>query len=90
MYVTWSGQFEYLERAVDKLKIVVPLTLLIIFVLLYFSLKRGAETMIVMPLGAVLAGRRRVVPVGARLQHEHRRGGGFHRAGPAWPPRPAW
>ena len=48
MYVTWSGQFEYLERAVDKLKIVVPLTLLIIFVLLYFSLKRGAETMIVM------------------------------------------
>jgi Cu(I)/Ag(I) efflux system membrane protein CusA/SilA len=48
MYVTWSGQFEYLERAVDKLKIVVPLTLLIIFVLLYFSLKRGAETLIVM------------------------------------------
>ena len=48
MYVTWSGQFEYLERAVDKLKIVVPLTLLIIFVLLYLSLKRGAETLIVM------------------------------------------
>jgi len=48
MYVTWSGQFEYLERAVDKLKLVVPLTLLIIFVLLYFSLKRGAETLIVM------------------------------------------
>jgi Cu(I)/Ag(I) efflux system membrane protein CusA/SilA len=48
MYVTWSGQFEYLERAVDKLKVVVPLTLLIIFVLLYFSLKRGAETVIVM------------------------------------------
>jgi len=48
MYVAWSGQFEYLERAADKLKIVVPLTLLIIFVLLYFSLKRGAETLIVM------------------------------------------
>jgi len=48
MYVTWSGQFEYLERAVSKLKIVVPLTLAIIFLLLYFSLKRGAETMIVM------------------------------------------
>jgi Cu(I)/Ag(I) efflux system membrane protein CusA/SilA len=48
MYVIWSGQFEYLERAVDKLKIVVPLTLLIIVVLLYFSLKRGAETLIVM------------------------------------------
>jgi len=48
MYVTWSGQFEYLERAVERLKVVVPLTLAIIFVLLYLSLKRGAETMIVM------------------------------------------
>jgi Cu(I)/Ag(I) efflux system membrane protein CusA/SilA len=48
MYVTWSGQFEYLERAVERLKVVVPLTLAIIFVLLYLSLKRGAETLIVM------------------------------------------
>jgi copper/silver efflux system protein len=48
MYVTWSGQFEYLERAVDKLKIVVPLTLAIIFVLLYLSLSRVTETMLVM------------------------------------------
>ncbi len=47
-YVTWSGQFEYLERAVDKLKIVVPLTLAIIFVLLYLSLSRFTETMLVM------------------------------------------
>ena len=48
MYVTWSGQFEYLERAVDKLKLVVPLTLAIIFVLLYLSLARVTETLIVM------------------------------------------
>ncbi len=48
MYVTWSGQFEYLERAVDKLKLVVPLTLLIIFVLLYLSLKSTTDTLIVM------------------------------------------
>jgi Cu(I)/Ag(I) efflux system membrane protein CusA/SilA len=48
MYVSWSGQFEYLERAVDKLKIVVPLTLAIIFVLLYLSLSRVTETMLVM------------------------------------------
>jgi copper/silver efflux system protein len=48
MYVTWSGQFEYLERAVDKLRIVVPLTLAIIFVLLYLSLSRVTETMLVM------------------------------------------
>jgi len=33
--VSWSGQFEYLERATAKLKVVVPATLLIIFVLLY-------------------------------------------------------
>ncbi|MCE2969986.1 MAG: efflux RND transporter permease subunit, partial [Burkholderiales bacterium] len=48
MYALWSGQFEYLQRAADKLKIVVPATLAIIFVLLYLSLKRAAETMIVM------------------------------------------
>jgi Cu(I)/Ag(I) efflux system membrane protein CusA/SilA len=48
MYVTWSGQFEYLDRAVDKLKLVVPLTLAIIFVLLYFSLKKIGDTLIVM------------------------------------------
>jgi len=42
MYVTWSGQFEYLERAIDKLALVVPLTLAIIFVLLYLSLKSFA------------------------------------------------
>jgi Cu(I)/Ag(I) efflux system membrane protein CusA/SilA len=48
MYALWSGQFEYLQRAVDKLKIVVPATLAIIFVLLYLSLKRVAETLIVL------------------------------------------
>jgi len=48
MYVTWSGQFEYMERAVDKLKLVVPLTLGIIFVLLYLSLGRATETLLVM------------------------------------------
>jgi Cu(I)/Ag(I) efflux system membrane protein CusA/SilA len=48
MYVTWSGQFEYLERAIDKLALVVPLTLAIIFVLLYLSLKSFGDTAIVM------------------------------------------
>ena len=33
--VSWSGQFEYLERASERLKLVVPLTLAVIFVLLY-------------------------------------------------------
>jgi Cu(I)/Ag(I) efflux system membrane protein CusA/SilA len=47
-YVTWSGQFEYMERAKEKLKVVVPLTILIIFVLLYFNFRRLTETLIVM------------------------------------------
>jgi len=47
-YVVWSGQFEYLERAKAKLKIVVPLTLLIIFLLLYLNFRRLTETLIVM------------------------------------------
>ncbi|MGA9961344.1 MAG: efflux RND transporter permease subunit [Azonexus sp.] len=47
-YVTWSGQFEYMERAIEKLKVVVPVTLLIIFVLLYLNFRRLTETLIVM------------------------------------------
>jgi Cu(I)/Ag(I) efflux system membrane protein CusA/SilA len=47
-YLQWSGQFEYLERAEAKLKIVVPATLLLIFVLLYLNFRRITETLIVM------------------------------------------
>ncbi len=47
-FVTWSGQFEYMERAKEKLKVVLPLTLLIIFVLLYLNFRRVTETLIVM------------------------------------------
>jgi copper/silver efflux system protein len=47
-YATWSGQFEYMQRAIEKLKIVVPVTVLIIFVLLYMNFRRLPETLIVM------------------------------------------
>ncbi|MBZ0069749.1 MAG: efflux RND transporter permease subunit, partial [Thiobacillus sp.] len=47
-YITWSGQFEYMERAIGKMKIVIPVTLLIIFVLLYLNFRRLTETLIVM------------------------------------------
>jgi copper/silver efflux system protein len=47
-YATWSGQFEYMERAKEKLVVVVPLTLLIIFLLLYLNFRRLTETLIVM------------------------------------------
>lgn len=47
-YVTWSGQFEYMQRAESRLKLVVPLTLAIIFLLLYLNFRRSTETLIVM------------------------------------------
>lgn len=47
-YATWSGQFEYLERAQERLTIVVPATLLIIFLLLYLNFRTLTETLIVM------------------------------------------
>jgi Cu(I)/Ag(I) efflux system membrane protein CusA/SilA len=47
-YAVWSGQFEYLQRAEARLRIVVPATLLVIFVLLYLNFGRLAETLIVM------------------------------------------
>jgi Cu(I)/Ag(I) efflux system membrane protein CusA/SilA len=47
-YITWSGQFEYMERAVEKMKLVIPVTLLTIFLLLYLNFRRLTETLIVM------------------------------------------
>jgi Cu(I)/Ag(I) efflux system membrane protein CusA/SilA len=47
-FVQWSGQYEYLERAKERLKIVVPVTLLVIFLLLYLNFRRLTETLIVM------------------------------------------
>jgi Cu(I)/Ag(I) efflux system membrane protein CusA/SilA len=47
-YVVWSGQYEYLERATARLKLVVPITLSIIFLLLYLNFRSLTETLIVM------------------------------------------
>ncbi|SOZ40001.1 efflux RND transporter permease subunit [Cupriavidus neocaledonicus] len=46
--LSWSGQFEYLERATARLKVVVPFTLLIIFVLLYMVFGRLDEALLIM------------------------------------------
>jgi Cu(I)/Ag(I) efflux system membrane protein CusA/SilA len=46
--IAWSGQFEYLERAKAKLKVVVPFTLLIVFVLLYLAFRRFDEAALIM------------------------------------------
>jgi copper/silver efflux system protein len=47
-HIEWSGQFEYLERAKARLQTVVPLTLFLIFILLYLNFRRFTETLIVM------------------------------------------
>ncbi len=46
--IVWSGQYEYIERARQRLQLVVPITLLLIFVLLYMNFKSIIESMIVM------------------------------------------
>lgn len=46
--LVWSGQFEYMERAEARLKVVIPLTLLIIFLLLYFNFRNLIAPVVVM------------------------------------------
>jgi len=46
--IAWSGQYEYMQRAAAKLKLVIPATLAIIFLLLYFNFKNVGESLIVM------------------------------------------
>jgi Cu(I)/Ag(I) efflux system membrane protein CusA/SilA len=54
--LTWSGQYEYMERAAERLRIVVPATLLIIFLLLYLNFRNVTEPILVMlsiPFGLI-------------------------------------
>lgn len=54
--LTWSGQFEYMERAAQRLRIVVPATLLLIFLLLYLHFRNITEPVVVMmsiPFGLI-------------------------------------
>ncbi|KXJ45684.1 MAG: cation transporter, partial [Cycloclasticus sp. Phe_18] len=54
--VVWSGQFEYMERAAKRLQIVVPVTVIIIFLLLYLNFRNLVEPLIVMlalPFGVI-------------------------------------
>jgi Cu(I)/Ag(I) efflux system membrane protein CusA/SilA len=55
-FVRWSGQYESLARVRERLKVVVPLTLLVVFLLLYFNFRSVPESLIVMltlPFGLV-------------------------------------
>ena len=46
--LTWSGQYEYMQRAEERLKLVVPITLAIIFLLLYLNFRSVTESLIIM------------------------------------------
>ena len=46
--LTWSGQFEYMERAMERMQLVVPVTLVIIFLLLYLAFQRVGEAILIM------------------------------------------
>jgi Cu(I)/Ag(I) efflux system membrane protein CusA/SilA len=54
--LSWSGQYEYMQRAAQRLRLVVPVTLLIIFLLLYFNFRNVTEPLVVMlsiPFGLI-------------------------------------
>jgi Cu(I)/Ag(I) efflux system membrane protein CusA/SilA len=46
--ISWSGQFEYLERATQRMKVVVPATLAVIFVLLVLLFRKAGDALLVM------------------------------------------
>jgi Cu(I)/Ag(I) efflux system membrane protein CusA/SilA len=46
--LSWSGQFEYLERATERMKLVVPATLAVIFLLLYLLFRKAGDALLVM------------------------------------------
>jgi len=47
-FLTWSGQYEYMQRAAARLRVAVPVTLVIVFLLLYLNFRRLGETLLVM------------------------------------------
>jgi len=79
--IAYSGQFEYMERANARLKVVVPATLLIIFILLYLTFGRVDEAELDHGHLTVCSHRGYLVPVSAELQPVHRHRGRVHRAG---------
>ena len=46
--LVWSGQYEYMQRVRERLKLVVPITLFIVFLLLYFNTGSAVKTFIIL------------------------------------------
>ena len=89
-YIAWSGQFEYMERALEQLKIVVPVTLLLIFLLLYLNFRRLDRDLDRHAVGALRAGRRHLADVAGWATTCRSPWPSASSRWPAWRPRPAW
>ena len=89
-YVMWSGQYEYLERATARLKIVVPVTLRDHLPAALSQLPLDHRNPDRDAVAAVRAGRRALADVVARLQPVGRGRRSASSRSPASPPRPAW
>ena len=79
--ITWSGQYEYMLRAQARLNQVIPLTLVVIFVLLYLTFRHDGSGVDRDGVTAVCVGRWFLAHLSARLQPVGGRWGGLHRAG---------
>ena len=79
--LTWSGQYEYLERAKDRLMTVAPFTLAIIFLLLYLNFRRFTEVIIILATIPSGAGGRCLVALSAGLSLIRRGRSGFYCPG---------
>ena len=88
-YIEWAGQFQYIKQAEQRLKTVVPLTLLIIFVLIYFNTRSAVKTNRATGRSIFFNGRL-LVAVVARLQYERCGVGWFASRWPDSMPKPAW
>ena len=80
--ISWSGQYEAAQRVKQRLLVVVPLTLFLIFLLLYHQHPFHGQDDDRHPGGALFRRRGHLVPLSAGLQHEHRRSG--------WASSPCW
>ena len=75
----WSGEYEYLVKTQERLKLVIPLTLLIIFLLIYMNTKSTTKTIIILlPCRSLWSAL--LAPVYPELQHEHCGMGRHYRA----------
>ena len=77
----WSGQFEYMERARQKLEVIIPITLAIIIFILYINTTSVAKVFIVLLAVPFFPGGGHLAPLSPGLSFEPGRGGGPHRPG---------